>query len=301
MRGRILVLALVAALSSGTVTPAPATAQVPGSLWVCPMHPDVQQASEGTCPRCNMALVPFKPGVYTPYLLQTKLESRFEAGKPATISFRVLHPRTREQAGEFLVVHERPAHLFIASEDLAVLDHVHPEVMPDGELRITWTPPQPGRYRMFVDVVPAGDLPQMLEAVVESMDVDKAPPPPVWQPSFTATVGGVTARMLITGGQAFAGRESQVELELNDASTGRPIDGWEPWLGAWAHFFALREDASEPTHAHPEDAFLVRTELATKVHFDVIFPRAGTYRAWVQLQRKGQVLTLPFTVRVDGY
>ncbi|MGE4652484.1 MAG: YHS domain-containing protein [Myxococcota bacterium] len=30
----------------------------PGALYLCPMHPEVQQRGPGTCPKCGMALEP---------------------------------------------------------------------------------------------------------------------------------------------------------------------------------------------------------------------------------------------------
>ena len=34
----------------------------PGALYLCPMHPEVQQRGPGTCPKCGMALEPAQPG-----------------------------------------------------------------------------------------------------------------------------------------------------------------------------------------------------------------------------------------------
>lgn len=42
--------------------PTPATDATPPTaatqIYTCPMHPEVQQQGPGTCPKCNMALVP---------------------------------------------------------------------------------------------------------------------------------------------------------------------------------------------------------------------------------------------------
>src|SRR5687768_855113 len=32
-----------------------------GAIWTCPMHPEVQQLSPGSCPICGMALEPMTP------------------------------------------------------------------------------------------------------------------------------------------------------------------------------------------------------------------------------------------------
>ena len=37
------------------------TEEVPGTIYTCPMHPEVRQAGTGTCPKCGMALEPAMP------------------------------------------------------------------------------------------------------------------------------------------------------------------------------------------------------------------------------------------------
>jgi hypothetical protein len=38
-----------------------AEAGAPAAVYTCPMHPEVQQAGPGECPKCGMRLVPKKP------------------------------------------------------------------------------------------------------------------------------------------------------------------------------------------------------------------------------------------------
>jgi hypothetical protein len=71
-----------------------------------------------------------------------------------------------------------------------------------------------------------------------------------------------------------------------------PADGFEPYLGAWGHMLAVSSDLIDLIHTHP---FLANGPL---VQFNVEFPRAGTYRVWVQFQRKGVVNTARFDVPV---
>ena len=40
----------------------PSTPAPPGTLYTCPMHPEIQQAGPGNCPKCGMALEPMVPG-----------------------------------------------------------------------------------------------------------------------------------------------------------------------------------------------------------------------------------------------
>ncbi|WP_408640613.1 heavy metal translocating P-type ATPase [Allosphingosinicella deserti] len=44
-------------------TAAKAVAAPAGSIWTCPMHPEIRQEGPGTCPLCGMALEPLEPSL----------------------------------------------------------------------------------------------------------------------------------------------------------------------------------------------------------------------------------------------
>src|SRR5262249_40604783 len=74
----------------------------------------------------------------------------------------------------------------------------------------------------------------------------------------------------------------------------KPGDGLEPYLGAWGHLLAASDDLIDMIHTHP---FL--PPGGPEIQFNVIFPRARTYRLWAQFQRNGVVNTAVFTVPVE--
>lgn len=271
--------------------------QLPASTWVCPMHPDVRAEEAGKCPRCGMALTLFKPDTQESYILDVSRSGPAVSGQPFTLDFRVSHPRSKDRVSDFLVVHERPAHMFVVSSDLQVFEHVHPVVGDGGRLSLTWTPPSAGRYHFLLDVVPAGALPQLLETVV--LVSGDAPAPAAFTPTRSSEVDGIHAS--IESPIEMAGNWSYITFKLTDAATGGPLTGWEPWLGAWAHLFAIREGATEPVHAHPDEGVEIRTATDTNITLEVMFPRPGRYGVWLQLQRNGKVTTLPFFVDVSGW
>ena len=57
---------------------------------------------------------------------------------------------------------------------------------------------------------------------------------------------------------------------------------------------AVSEDMVDLIHNHPFLAY----QQDGRVQFNMIFPRPGTYRVWVQFQRKGVVNTAVFDVPV---
>lgn len=61
-------------------------APMPGAIYTCPMHPEVQQSGPGSCPKCGMALEPMMPSLEeeeNPEL--TVFRRRFWATLPLTI------------------------------------------------------------------------------------------------------------------------------------------------------------------------------------------------------------------------
>jgi len=56
-------------------------------------------------------------------------------GQKTTLRFRIFHPGTGEPIKKFEVVHEKPYHLFVISQDMEYFQHIHPAEQADG----TWT------------------------------------------------------------------------------------------------------------------------------------------------------------------
>jgi hypothetical protein len=98
-----------------------------------------------------------------------------------------------------------------------------------------------------------------------------------------------------------AGRETDLSFAISDAATGRPAD-LEPFLGAPGHLLVMSADLVDAIHSHPDTAGArgQGPEAPSKITFPVRFPRPGPFRMWLQVQRRGQVVTVPFTVDVKA-
>ena len=99
-----------------------------------------------------------------------------------------------------------------------------------------------------------------------------------------------------------AGREEAFAFELTDARTHTPVKDLEPYLAAWGHTLLISEDTQAVVHAHPVE---VVPQGDPDVHggpvitFKALFPKAGHYRLWTQMKRKGEdVVTARYTVSV---
>ncbi len=266
--------------------PAPTTPQD----YVCPMDPDVRSATPGVCPRCGMKLVLGIPDSveYPMDLSVTPAVPR--AGAPTELLFRVRDPRSGAPIEHFEIVHEKLFHMFIVSQDLSYFIHDHPVPGADGAFRFEERFPRPGLYRIGGDFYPSGATPQLVIRTVIVPGSD-APLQPAHLEPDVAPKQAANVRMELTTdpAQPIAGVKTSLFFHLT------PGNGVEKYLGAWGHMLAASDDLIDMIHTHPYIAYGGPDE-----QFELIFPRARTYRVWVQIQREGVVNVAAFNVPVEA-
>jgi hypothetical protein len=219
------------------------------------------------------------------------------AGKPVELLFTVADPRgTRIR--DFVLVHERPFHLFIVSEDLSSFQHLHPVLGDDGRLAVSTILQSAGRYQLIADFFPQGGIPQQLERAV--VTAGYAAPlghahlvPDAVLCQRAGDIEVTLAPLATTQGAApMAGTLALFDIRVTDAQ-GRAV-ALEPYLGAWAHVLMVNESLTEAIHAHADRA----ASGSGALRLELLPPTAGVYRMWIQVQRAGEVLTVPFTFAV---
>ena len=245
-------------------------------------------------------LAPYRPYEVSGKLRMLSAEPLFQPGKPSKLVFQTEFPVLEQ-------VHERQMHVVVLSRDLADFEHVHPEPMGAGLYRLDHAFPRPGKYWVFADHTPPGQ-PQTIsrfEVTVEGV----AEPPKAIRPTTkgTSELSGLTV-VLNTRAPLETGRD--VHLQFNIGSTDL-----EPYLGSWGHIMIASWDGADFIHAHPieEDAPLSSpTDFWSHSHgapgpspelIETVtgFNRPGLYKIWLQVQRRGTVLTFPWVVEVvDG-
>lgn len=278
IKSRLLCLALLA-LSL------PLAAQ---DVYQCPMDPDVRSATPGRCPRCGMTLAPW---VADPREYALKITTRPlapKAGQPMRLMLEMLDPATGVRVKHFREVHTKLVHLFVVSADLQWFQHVHPTADADGRFHLDLTLPKPGMYRVLSDFYPADGTPQLaLQTLI--LPGNAGPPAPIGadlQPKDTANLH---AELTTDPPALIAGQPARLFLRV------APVEGLEPYLGAWAHLLAVSDDSIDMLHEHPWIA-----SGGPELQFNLVFPRARTYRLWIQLQRNGVVNTAVFSVPVKN-
>lgn len=257
--------------------------------YVCPMDPDVRSATPGICPRCGMKLVTGIPDPEEFPLRLALLPAMVRPGEKVELVFSVENPDTQKTVEHFETVHERLFHLFIVSADLKYFVHDHPKYDGRGEFRYSTAFPKPGMYRVLGDFYPSGATPQLAPKTIfvagepVSLAEVKLSPDLAAQTSQNSQV-----ELALDPPQAVAGAPIRLDFRF------KPAGGLERYLGAWAHMLAASDDLIDLLHEHPISAD------SGQIEFNLTFPRARTYRVWVQFQREGVVNTVAFNVPVEA-
>ena len=209
---------------------------------------------------------------------------------------------------DFEIVHTKPMHLVIVSEDLSFFNHIHPEANPDGTYSVETRFPWGGRFKAFLDYTPSGGGPQIGR---NDISVDGPPHQPVQltaEKQHRKQIGDM--RIGMSADKPFRTDEAiKLSFEVSDSKTGKPLTDLQPYLGAWAHFVVISEDGKEFLHAHPLEAIPDQTAAVSggptprggpKVTTRVVFPKPGLYKLWAQFQRNDAVTVADFVIRVDS-
>jgi hypothetical protein len=282
------VLLLTALVIAQTGAPSIPGAPPPPLDYVCPMDPDVRSAGSGKCSRCGMSLV---LGIPDPveYPLDLTLNPRTPRPRERVeLLFRIKDPKTGALVNRFEVVHEKLFHMFIVSQDLDFFLHDHPVMSEDGTFRYQGSLPKAGMYRLLADCYPTRGTPQLTAKTIFVPGGELQPAHP--EPDLAAKhTENMQVELTSEPRVPLAGFKTMLFFHL------KPAEGLEQYLGAWAHMLAASDDLIDLIHTHP---FLA--DGGPQVQFNVIFPRARTYRMWVQFERKGVVNTAVFTIPVSA-
>jgi hypothetical protein len=299
-RAGVLVAVIVGAACGRTERPAPPAAQPTTAssptavnasntaVYMCPMDRDVRGYAPGKCPRCGMALVTSVPDPVE-YRVDVTTDAVPTPGTPVQLHFSITDPWKGNPVTKFLEVHEKLYHAFVVSRDLQFFQHGHPQ-LKDGRFEYEVTFPRPGMYRVLSDFYPEASVPQLSASTMFVGRSEPAPRPVSLGRDYTSKQGdNIGVSMVSIPDAAVAGTPTRLRFALN------PADGFEKYLGVWAHMLIASDDLIDMMHTHPSIA-----DGGSEVEFTVVFPRARTYRLWLQMQRKGTVNTVHFDVPVKA-
>jgi hypothetical protein len=231
--------------------------------------------------------------------------------------------------------HGKLVHLFLISSDgRSAFAHLHP-VTTDS---VTFTAPLPnvpaGTYSLFADIVHESGLAQTLTSTVSvparttatdssHMDADDS-----WAVGRirTESASGNPTRSVLDDGTVLTWSRATTqplvageEADLHFIAVPPPGDtaSLEPFLGMAGHAVVVRDDAKVFIHIHPLGTISVAAQARLtpsspgvtshasmaaaapdSLYFPYAFPEPGKYTVWVQVKRKGRVMTGSFPAEV---
>ncbi|MFC7731218.1 hypothetical protein [Actinomadura keratinilytica] len=210
-------------------------------------------------------------------------------GERTDFRFSVTGP-DGEPVTRFEPLHGKPLHLIVARRDLSGFQHLHPTEAGGGVWTVPLTLPDPGPYRFFTDFKAASAAEQLTLGTDVTAPGDYRPRtvPPAGQ---VAKADGYEVELT---GTLVPGRTSRLTLSVS--RDGRPVTDLEPYLEAYGHLVALRDQDMAYLHVHPDgtpgDG---RTRPGPDVTFEVEVPSPGRYRLYLDFQHGGKVRTAAFT------
>jgi len=237
-----------------------------------------------------------------------------QAGKPTTVSFTVMQPdgtpltQYKHGAGP-----HNGVHLIIVRRDLATIIHQHPPVAADGRIAQTVVFPEPGPYRVVIDVYPktSGALGQVANfQLFTTLTVAGAyKPQPLPAFSDSQTVDGF--HFVLHGVPHLTAIVPALLDFTVTGPTGKPAQ-FSPWFGALAHAIFFRRGSLDYFHTHVcapgasgcssilGGARVTGTSATPgRLKVGVLVPVSGTWRLFLQCKVEGHVVTAPFTLHVS--
>ena len=266
--------------------------EAPDRFW-CPMHPDVRAPLPAKCPICAMELVAIAPPRVGEYRFDVAQVPSPDGRGIRSLGLRIRDPETGRDVPMFAEAHERILHLFIIGRDLEYFAHEHPERRGDGfELNVDLPA---GAYMLIADFLPGGGYPQMVHRAIVTPGSRVSPF--AFTPDPAEDLGDKVAngiRVHLEVDQVSDRPEAVMRFTCTDALTGAPVTDLQLYLGSTGHLLVVPPDLTNSVHAHPEG----RT-AGPQINFGLVFPRAGVFKVWLQVQRGGVVTSAPFVVRIS--
>ena len=228
--------------------------------------------------------------------------------------------------------HGKLVHLFLISTDgRTAFAHLHPSTVDS----IAFTSPLPnvpaGPYRVFADIVQASGLTQTLTSTItipatRQPRIDSLGADDSWAVGRAASNSAESTRSVLEDGTVLTWSRNPAPLVAGEESglrfsaTPPPGDtaSLEPFLGMAGHAVVVRDDGRVFIHLHPlgtislaaqarlahaapnvmDHAMSAPVAANDSLYFPYAFPQPGKYTVWVQVKRRGRVLTGSFLADV---
>lgn len=241
-----------------------------------------------------------------------------KAGEQTELSFTVKNAKG-EIVKDLPVVHERPMHLLVVSDDLAEYYHLHPELQTDGSYKTQFTFQNGGNFKLYADFTPQNSPQVVKDFMLKVSGNERAKVEIKADEKFEKTIEGLKFVMK-PDADLVAGKELMLNFSVFDEKSNKPVTDLDKYLGEYAHFVIISQDLKEFVHAHPMSkmdnskeeideskphSHNSETEMKdmkmpspSEISAHTSFPQSGLFKIFAQFQRGGKVITVPFVVNV---
>lgn len=250
-----------------------------------------------------------------------------KAGEQTELSFTVKNDKG-EIVKDLPIVHEKPMHLLIVSDDLAEYYHVHPDPQSDGSYKVPFAFTNGGNFKLYADFTPKDSVQVVENFLLKVSGNERARVELKADEKFEKTIDGLRFVMK-PDADLVAGKELMLNFSVFDEKTNKPVTDLEKYLGEYAHFVIISQDLQKFVHAHPmskeehsegshdmskmndqkideskphthDDKTDTKGVSPSEVSAHTSFPQAGLFKVFTQFQRAGKVITVPFVVNVKA-
>ncbi|HET6562863.1 MAG TPA: heavy metal translocating P-type ATPase [Marmoricola sp.] len=228
-------------------------------------------------------------------------------GRPTTMTVTVRDAETGEPADDLVKTHQVWMHMIVTRSDLGTFAHLHPQPTgEDGVFEVEAVLPSAGTYAVHTEFRQQGQMTDVLAD--DEVTVEGSVPAPTPFPAADVREQVVSGVRIELEGDAHVDETSDLAFRFSDASTGRPVDDLQPYLGAAGHVVVMRSDGSDFGHRHAETEddkgrpvlAMPGTEFGPELEMHVKLEDPGAYRLWAQFRLgDGTVVTAPFTLHAD--
>jgi hypothetical protein len=172
------------------------------------------------------------------------------AGQSAQMVIRLTAAGKPVTAKDLQVAHTEKLHLLIVDDTLTDYHHEHPaESDKPGEYRFEFKPRYGGTYHIWADVVPTATGKQ--EYSKTTLKVSGPAASKKQQTNEVAEVDGYKFEMSTEDDAPLeSGKATLVKVKVTGPD-GKPFNGLEPVMGAYAHIVGFPEEADSVVHVHP--------------------------------------------------
>lgn len=204
---------------------------------------------------------------------------------------------------EFDEVHTKLLHLIVVSEDLTQFLHLHPAYQGEGRFVLEGVIlPEAGNYILYSDFTPTGESQQVVRSTLSTSGATMNMPH-LTPGTDEVAVGPLTVRLDLPNAVS-AGVTMNINFHVSDSKSGKSIDSLDEYLGAAGHLVIIDESTAHYIHTHPagdHDMSAMggmKMQYGPDISFEAEFPEVGLWAAWLQVQYKGDIYTVPFVIPI---